>query len=57
MSNQSWRRTLSRYSLVIFVPLAMRFGPPLTVLPSSSFSIRANASFSTIRSWSFKSLR
>ena len=57
MSNQSWRGTVSRYSFVTLAPLASFFGPPLATLPSSIFSIRAYASFSTIRSWSFRSFR
>ena len=39
------------------VPLVIFCGPPLAGLPTSSFSIRSNASLSTMRSWSFRSRR
>ncbi|CFW34790.1 Uncharacterised protein [Bordetella pertussis] len=43
--------------MVKVAPLASLRGPPLTVLPTSIFSIRSNWSFSTMRSWSLRSWR
>jgi hypothetical protein len=55
MSNHSWRSISScRYALVTLAPLAS-FLPPFAVLPISTFSMRAKASSSTMRSWSWRS--
>src|SRR6185437_12515134 len=56
MSNQSWRSISCRYALVTLAPFAS-FLPPFAVLLVITFSMRLNASSSTMRSWSFRSLR